>query len=334
MLATGEFALADQFDRIKYGYVDTPVVSLEHDLFDLFAKLEYCNANGSIKDRSAYVMLRQAVQRGELTRETTVIESSSGNLAISLACLCRLLSVPFIPVIDPNINAPTEQFLRATCERVEKITERDPAGGFLRARLQRVGQLTASLPSAYWPNQYANPDAADAHDLLTGAEICRTFDRLDYIFIGFGTAATIAGISRRVKRLMPRTRIVAVDSAGSVIFGQPAAPRFIPGIGSSIRPPLLQDALLDDYVIVEESETIRACHRLVQRFGLFAGGSTGSVYAAIEKYFASYRGPRPSVLFLCADRGIAYTDTVYRPGWLDSVAASVRQTEMIGNRTA
>jgi|ERR1017187_5935647 cysteine synthase A len=313
----GESALADQLDRVGAAYVNTPVVPLCHDRLDLFAKLEYSNANGSLKDRSAYVMLQRAVQRGELTQETTVVESSSGNMAISLACLCRQLRVPFVPVIDPNVNTATEQLLRATCERVEKVTDPDLAGGFLCTRLARVGQLTASIPNAYCPNQYSNPDAADAHDLLTGAEICRMFDRLDYIFIGVGTAATIAGISRRVKRVMPRTKIVAVDSVGSVIFGQPAAPRFIPGIGSSIQPPLVQGALLDDLVIVEEMETVRACHQLVRRFGLFAGGSTGSVYAAIEKYFASYRGPRPSVLFLCADRGVAYADTVYRPGWLE-----------------
>ncbi|HET9898016.1 MAG TPA: 2,3-diaminopropionate biosynthesis protein SbnA [Streptosporangiaceae bacterium] len=314
----GESALADQLDRIRSGYVDTPVVPLDHDLLDLFVKLEYCNFNGSIKDRSAYVMLQRAVQRGELTRDTVVVESSSGNLAVSLACLCQLLRLSFVPVIDPNVNASTEQLLRSACQRVEKVAERDPTGGFLSTRLRRVGEVRASLPRTYWPNQYSNPDAADAHDLLTGAEICGTFDRLDYIFIGVGTAATIAGISRRVKRLMPRTKIVAVDSAGSVIFDQPAAPRFIPGIGSSIQPPLLRDAIIDDVVIVSERETVMACNRLLRWFGLFAGGSTGSVYAAIEKYFASYRGPAPSVLFLCADRGVAYADTVYRPGWLES----------------
>jgi cysteine synthase A len=313
--------LADSLERIRSGFIDTPVVSLDHDRLDLFAKLEYTNANGSVKDRSAYVILQRAVERGALTRSSIVVESSSGNFAMSLAALCRLLRVPFVPVIDPKINASPEVFLRAACERVEKVTERDSDGGFLRTRLARVEQLINSLDNVFWPNQYANPDAVDAHDLLTGAEICRTFDRLDYIFVGVGTAATIAGISRRVKRLMPRTKVIAVDSAGSAIFGGPARPRHIPGIGSSIRPLLLDQATVDDVMIIEESETIAACHRLLRRFGLFVGGSTGSVYAAIERYFKDYRGPRPSVLFLCADRGTAYADTVYRPSWLDSLAA-------------
>lgn len=316
----GEAALAHRLDQVRYLFSGTPVVPLHHERMDLFAKLEFVNSSGSVKDRSAYVILQRAVERGEITASSTVVESSSGNFASALASLCRVLGISFVPVIDPNINAATEIFLRASCKRVEKVSQRDPYGSYLRTRLARVEELTASLDNAFWPNQYTNPDAADAHDLLTGAEICRAFDRLDYLFIGVGTGATIAGISRRVKRLMPRTKVIAVDSAGSAIFGGPTCPRYIPGIGASIRPPLLDHATVDDVVIVEESETVAACHRLVERFGLFAGGSTGSVYAAIEQYFAGYRGPRPSVMFLCADRGTAYADTVYRPGWLSTVA--------------
>src|SRR5579875_833082 len=110
MPSMGEATLADKLDRVRAAYADTPVVPLGHDRLDLFAKLEYCNANGSLKDTSAFMMLKRAAARGELTRETTVIESSSGNMAISLACLCRMLGLSFIPVIDPNVNKSTEQF--------------------------------------------------------------------------------------------------------------------------------------------------------------------------------------------------------------------------------
>ena len=320
----GESMLADRLERIRCGFIDTPVIPLNHDRLDLFVKVEYCNLNGNIKDRSAYIMLQRAVQRGELTPHSTVVESSSGNLAISLASLCRMLAIPFIPVIDPNINAPTEALLRATCDRVEKVTERDETSGFLCTRLAKVKELAKELDDPFWPNQYSNTDAVAAHFDMTGAEICRTFDNLDYIFVGVGTAATIAGISRRVKQHLPHTKVIAVDAAGSAIFEQPTRPRYIPGIGSSIRPPLLGEAEIDDIVIVEEDETVTACHRLLANFGFFCGGSTGSSYAAIERYFASYSGPRPSVLFLCADRGTAYAQTIYKPGWLEKVRNSSR----------
>ncbi|TVT61175.1 2,3-diaminopropionate biosynthesis protein SbnA [Amycolatopsis rhizosphaerae] len=310
------FALAEGLDRIGAGFVETPVVRLDHDRLNLFAKLEFGNPNGSVKDRSAYLILKRAAERGELTPESTVVESSSGNFAISLASFCRMLGVPFVPVIDPNVNPATERFLRTICERVEKVTERDASGGFLHNRLARTNALLTLLDDAYWPNQYANTDAADAHHRLTGGELCRVFDRIDYLFVGVGTGATITGLSRRMRESLPGTKVIAVDTVGSAIFGDRPRARHIPGIGSSIRPPLLDHAQIDDVVLVSETAAVAACHRLLRRHGIYAGGSSGSVYAAIEEYFAGCHGTRPTVVFLCADRGTAYADTVYQPGWL------------------
>lgn len=314
-------ALAGRIERIGSRFIETPLVRLEHERLNLYMKLELSNPNGSVKDRSAYLMLKRAVERGELTSVSTVVESSSGNLAISLAAFCRTLGVPFVPVIDPNINPSTERFLRAACERVEKVAERDETGGFLGNRLLAVRRLRSAIDDAYWPNQYGNGDAADAHADMTGAEICRALDRIDYVFVGVGTGATIAGVSRRVKRYRPDAKVVAVDAAGSAIFGDAPRPRRIPGIGSSIRPPLVEQAQIDDVMIVSEKATVAACHQMLRRHGLFVGGSSGSVYAAIEDYFQDYRGPPLSVVFPAADRGTAYTDTIYRPGWLDEWSA-------------
>src|SRR5438552_7447252 len=145
----------------------TPHVPLAVEGLQLFAKLEYVNPVGSIKDRPAFWILKRAAERGEICAETTVIESSSGNFASALAAFTRLVGLRFIPVIDPNISATYESFLRRTCDRVVKVEERDDTGGFLKTRLQMVQQLCASTPHAYWPNQYANPDAVDAHYHLT-----------------------------------------------------------------------------------------------------------------------------------------------------------------------
>ncbi|MEU3455496.1 2,3-diaminopropionate biosynthesis protein SbnA [Micromonospora sp. NPDC006766] len=294
----------------------TPLVQLRHDRLNLYAKLEYVNPNGSSKDRSAYWILKRAVERGDITERTTIVESSSGNFAISLASFCRWIGLTFIPVIDPNVNASTEAYLRRLCDRVEKVTEPDAAGGYLSTRLRRVEELRAELPSVYWPNQYANPDALEAHDLLTGAELCRDLPRIDYLFVGVSTGGTIAGLSTRLKRLHPDAWVVAVDAEGSVIFGGPAAKRRLPGLGSSIVPPLVGKASVDDVMIVPEADAVRGCHELFERHGLYTGGSTGSVYSAIERYFADHRGPRPTVAFLCADRGHGYADTVYDPEWV------------------
>src|SRR5437764_2600709 len=255
--------LVTRLEQLRKTLRPTPHVPLAVEGMSLFAKLEYVNPIGSIKDRPAYWILKRATERGEICEETTVIESSSGNFAAALAAFTHLLSLRFIPVIDPNISSTYESFLRRICPTVVKVEERDDTGGFLKTRLQMVKHLCATIPSAYWPNQYGNPDAMEAHYELTATEICDEFDSLEYVFIGVSTAGTIAGVSRRLKEHYPNIRVVAVDTEGSAIFGGPPRKRHIPGIGSSIVPPLLSHAKIDDVVLVSECETVQACRGLL-----------------------------------------------------------------------
>src|SRR3989454_1838928 len=150
-----------------------------------------------------------------------------------------MVGLRFITVIDPTISGTYESFLRRICPTVVKVEERDDTGGFLKPRLQMVKHLCATTPNAYWTNQYANPDAAEAHYELTASEICADFDLLDYVFISVSTAGTITGMSRRLKERYPKVRIIAADAKGSVIFGDAPRKRHLPGLGSSIVPPLL-----------------------------------------------------------------------------------------------
>ncbi|RKH08050.1 2,3-diaminopropionate biosynthesis protein SbnA [Corallococcus sp. CA053C] len=284
---------------------------------ELHAKLEGQNPVGSIKDRPAVWVLKRAAERGDLTEGSTIVESSSGNFASALATYARLLGLKFIPVIDPNITPGYESFLQRTCEQVVKVTERDDMGGFLKTRLLKVRELCASIEGAFWPNQYGNPDVVEAHYWLTGEEIRRTFKTLDYVFIGVSTGGTIAGVSRRLKEAFPSVQVVAVDAQGSVIFGGPAGKRYIPGIGASVKPELVNHALIDDVVMIPEHETVQCCRELLQQHNLLVGGSSGSCFAAVKRYLPRFRASAtpPTVLFLCADRGTAYLDTIFTPAW-------------------
>lgn len=310
--------LSDRLRVLRGGLTPTPVLPLREDRLDLFTKLEYCNVNGSAKDRAALWILQRAVARGDVRTGTTVVESSSGNFAISLASYAAALGVRFVPVIDPHCNRSTEAFLRSMCPTVEKVGEPDGMGGYLRTRLTRVRELLAGEQAGYWPNQYGNTDAAEAHYRFTGAELCDAVPRLDYLFVGVGTGGTIAGLSHRVKETFPGCAVIAVDAVGSAIFGGPPAPRRIPGLGSGVVPPLVAQAIIDDVVLVPEPDAVAGCHELLGTHGLYTGGSTGSVYHAIRGYFADHPVPRrtPVVAFLCADRGNAYADTVYNPDWV------------------
>src|SRR6266540_2851389 len=308
-------SLVTRLEQLRKILRPTPHVPLAVEHMNLFAKLEYVNPVGSIKDRPAYWILKRAAERGEIGDETTVIESSSGNFASALAAFTRLVGLRFIPVIDPNISGTYESFLRRTCATVVKVEDRDDSGGFLKTRLQMVQHLCATIPHAYWTNQYGNPDAVEAHYELTAGEICADFASLDYVFIAVSTAGTIAGVSRRLKERYPKVRVIAVDTEGSVIFGGAPRKRHIPGVGSSIVPPLLSHARIDDVVLIPERETAAACRELLVTHGLFAGGSSGTAFAAVNRHAARMvrwaGGKRPTVLFLCADRGTPYLDTVF-----------------------
>lgn len=295
----------------------TPVVAVEHPAVELHAKLEFHNPIGSIKDRAAYWMLRRAIERGEVTERSTIVESSSGNLAIALAAFCRLLGLEFIPVIDPNITPAYESVLRRWCRTLVRVEERDATGGYLLTRLAAVEKLCETVPFAYWTNQYANRDSVEAHYQLTGGEIAEQLPRLDAIFIGVSTGGTLAGVSRRMRERFPGICIIAVDAVGSVIFGGSPRKRHLPGLGSSIVPGLLGTGAQDEVIHVAERDAASACRALFHEHGIFAGGSSGSAFHAARTYpwHRTADGRRPVALFLCADGGAPYLDTLYDDVW-------------------
>lgn len=304
-------ALLDQWKQ------HTPLIRLEHPRAELYLKAEYLNLFGSSKDRSAIGILRNAIQRGDIEEGTTIVESSSGNFALATASMASLLGLPFVPVIDPNCTGSTRTYLELACARVERVDQRDHTGAFLGSRLARVHDIITQDPATFWTNQYSNVDAMEAHYQTTGAELVADAPPLDYVFVGAGTGGTIAGISHRVKEASPSTQVIAVDVIGSMIFGGPGGPRYIPGLGSTIRSALIDQALIDDVVMVSELETVAGCRRLLRDFGIHAGGSTGSVFAAIERTFPHAVAHRPRVAFIAADRGAAYASTVYNPQWVE-----------------
>ncbi len=305
-----------RFEQLRKAIGRTPLLSLEDEHVELFIKLETHNLTGSVKDRPALHILSKAVEQGLVDRDTVVVESSSGNFAIALAMICRALEVEFVLVIDININPANEQVLRALCDRVELVTERDHTGGCLLTRLARVEEMCEEIPNAYWPNQYANPWNAESHYLGAGTEICDALPQLDYVFVGVSSGGTVTGMSQIVKQRFPAAKVVAVDIDGSVIFRPEPKKRYIPGMGSSMRPSILDDAQIDEVAFVSEPDVVRGCRELYARHGMFMGGSTGTVYQAIRSYFSSRSlARRPVVAFLAPDRGMAYLDTVYNPEW-------------------
>jgi cysteine synthase A len=259
-----------------------------------------------------------ATRAGELTPGSVLVESSSGNLGVALSMIAASKGYQFLCVTDSRCNLATRRLMEALGSQVHIIAEPDPAGGFLGARLDYVRALCAADDRYVWLNQYTNPGNWKAHYRTTAPAIARQFPQLDVLFVGAGTTGTLMGCARYFRSWHRPVRVVAVDSVGSVTFGGPPSCRMIPGLGTSIRPPLLDESFVDEAVRVEEADTIRACHRLAKRGFLF-GGSTGTVVSGAMSWLARHDASDVTAVAIAPDLGERYLDTIYQTNWLQDL---------------
>ena len=285
---------------------------------DLYLKVEGLNFAGSVKLKAATAMVEAAERDGILTPDSTIVESSSGNLGVALAMITAAKGYRFICVTDSRCNLTTRRMIEALGSEVHVITEPHPDNGLLGARLDHVRELCDTDAHHIWLNQYSNENSWKAHYTTTGPEIAAEFPHLDVLFVGAGTTGTLMGCARYFTDHHPDVTIVAVDSVGSVTFGHQPARRMIPGLGSGIRPPMLDDTLIDDVVLVDEADTVRTCHRLA-RTGFLFGGSTGTVVTGAEAWLAEHGTPGMTAVTIAPDLGERYLDTIYQQHWVEDL---------------
>ena len=312
-------------DQIKSNILDTvgntPLIKLNKifgdDRFKLFGKIEAMNPGGSIKDRSGLHMLREALSSGKISRNTTIIESSSGNMAIGLAQVCAYWSLKLICVVDIRTTKQIIRILKAYGAEISLVSEPLPGtDSLLGARKLRVQQLLTAVPDSYCPDQYTNPNNFAAHYLGTMPEIVNALQSpIDYLFLATSTSGTLRGCAEYIRDNKLTTKVVAVDAIGSVIFGDKPQPRLLPGHGAAEKSKLHLDGLTDDVVLISDWNCITGCHNLVRREAILAGASSGGVIAAIHKYRDRIEAGAVCVAIL-ADRGERYMDTVYSDAWV------------------
>ena len=284
----------------------------------LFLKCEGFNFAGSIKIKAAAEMVEAADRDGVLTPHSILVESSSGNLGVALSMIAASKGYRFLCVTDSRCNLSTRLLMEALGSEVHVVSDPDAAGGFLGARLDYVRALCASDDRYVWLNQYTNQGNWRSHYRTTAPAIARQFPQLDVLFVGAGTTGTLMGCARYFKRWHRPVRIVAVDSFGSVIFGGSPGRRMIPGLGMTVRPPLLDESYVDEVVRVEEADSIRACHRLARRGFLF-GGSTGTVVSGAMDWLSRHDASDLTAVAIAPDLGERYLDTVYQTNWIEAI---------------
>lgn len=298
---------------------NTPLVRLSR-LFPVgpavYGKLESLNPSGSMKDRSARLMLERAMASGRLRPGGTVLESSSGNMGIALAQACALLDLSLVCVVDTRITPMNLAILRALGAQVDVVCDPEPeTGDLLVARLARVAVLERELPGSLWINQYANLDAPDAYTAALHEVLGSLEEPPDVILCPVSTCGLLRGTRQYLSTNGLATRLVAVDAAGSILFGGTRQPRLLTGHGAGVLPPLFSPDLADQVVHVADIDAVRGCHDLARQEGILAGSSSGATLAAARDIVRGLRGDSVCVLFL-ADRGERYLDTVFSPQWL------------------
>ncbi|MEV7405238.1 2,3-diaminopropionate biosynthesis protein SbnA [Streptomyces sp. NPDC091267] len=284
----------------------------------LLLKCEGFNFAGSIKLKAAAEMVASAERDGSLTADSVLVESSSGNLGVALSMIAASKGYRFVCVTDSRCNLATRLMMEALGSEVHIVAGQEANGGFLGARLDHVRRMCASDDRCVWLSQYSNPANWRAHYRTTAPEIERSFPRLDVLFVGAGTTGTLMGCARYFRGRQRPVRIVAVDSVGSVAFGGAPGRRMIPGLGMSMRPPLLDESCVDEVVRVEEADTIRACRRLARRGFLF-GGSTGTVVSGAIDWLTRHGTPELTAVAVAPDLGERYLDTVYQDNWVQDL---------------
>ncbi|MFF4834890.1 2,3-diaminopropionate biosynthesis protein SbnA [Streptomyces sp. NPDC001315] len=281
----------------------------------LYLKCEGFNFAGSIKLKAANEMVEAAERDGLLKPDSILVESSSGNLGVALSMIAASKGYRFLCVTDSRCNLSTRLLMEALGSDVHVIADLDANAGFLGARIDYVRQLCANDDRYVWLSQYTNPGNWRAHYRTTGPEIAAHFPRLDVLFVGAGTTGTLMGCARYFRKWHRPVRVVAVDSVGSVAFGGEPGRRMIPGLGMSMRPPLLDESYVDEVIRVEEADTIRTCHRLARR-GFVFGGSTGTVISGAMDWLHRHDTRGITAVAIAPDLGERYLDTIYQTNWL------------------
>lgn len=281
---------------------------------NLYLKLESLNPAGSIKLKTALGLVDDLQSRGLVREDTILIESSSGNLGVALSMVCAERGLRFTCVVDPNSSPHNVKTMRAYGTDVVMVDQVDANGGYLGTRIAHIRALLASDPRYVWLNQYENPANPRVHAATTAASVAGAFPRLDYLFVGAGTTGTLMGCMQYFRRNRPETRIVAVDTLGSVTFGMAPGKRYIPGLGTSQRPPIFDPEGVHALELVPEAQTVAMCRHLARK-GLLVGGSTGTVLAAAYAW-RDRLPPGAVAVALSPDWGERYLDTIYDDAWV------------------
>lgn len=299
------------FNSIDEMIGNTPLVKLNSEKWGLkanvFAKVEAVNPAGSVKDRIARQMLDDAQESGKLTKDSVIIEPTSGNTGIALACLAAARGYRIIIVMPETMSIERRKLIKGWGAELVLTPGKDG----MKGAIARAEELTKEIPNAFLAGQFVNPSNPKAHYKTTGPEIFDALDgKVDAFVAGIGTGGTVSGVGKYLKEKKADVKIIGVEPATSAVLTTgKAGPHKIQGIGAGFVPDTLDRAVLDKVVPVSDSDAIETARLVAKNDGISVGISSGAAaFAAIEEA----RNPKNegrNIVVLFPDNGFKYLST-------------------------
>ncbi len=263
---------------------NTPMVrinKINEGRANIFAKLEYFNPAGSVKDRPALYMLEQAEKRGLINKDTVIIEPTSGNTGIGLAFACAIKGYRMILTMPESMSLERRLLLKGYGAELI-LTE---AAKGMQGAVEKAEELHNEIKNSFIPQQFSNPDNPESHYFSTAEEIWQDMEeKVDILVAGVGTGGTLCGCAKRLKELNPQLKAIAIEPASSqVLAGKQAGMHKIQGIGANFIPENFDKNLADEIFPVKDEEAISTARNLAFKEGILAGISGGAaMFAALE----------------------------------------------------
>ena len=284
---------------------DTPLVRLNNILaYDgkarLYAKLEFTNPAGSIKDRPAYYMLKDALDSGKIDRETVIIEPTSGNTGIGLSMACAVWGMRLILTMPENMSEERRKILKAYGARIV-LTDKSLG---MKGAIKEAEKLRSEIPNSYIPAQFENSSNKRAHYETTAEEIFRDLPTTSAVVAGVGSGGTLCGIGEWVGDNGKNCRIIAVEPKESaVLSGEKAGAHKLQGIGAGFITKITNAKLFDKIVKVGDEDAYRYARLLANKEGILGGVTSGAnLWAAIEMS----KEIEGDIVFIVPDTGMRY----------------------------